>query len=307
MSGKKREMSESGMLVYPQLPVPKPSRDSDRGMRKPKSGGGGGSKVVPVLLVVALLAGAAGGFFVRPMILEDSRIVDAENALAKEKLALAEAQASIAKLQDESKKLDEQRDLLDKQLAAAKQAQDMLADKAADAKKLEGDLAAAKKKLDGTGAGAAVIEGNELRLAINAGSLFKTGDELSSGGMKLLDKVASALKDMPDRQVSVHGHTDDQPPPRPAAPKPSPKGPKDKKDKKDKVAPAREPAPAFATNWELSSARALAVVHYLQDTHKLEAARLSTSAFSQYRPVSKSNKAANRRIELVLTPRPVKK
>lgn len=296
-------MSESGMLVYPQLPVPKQSRESDRKIRKSGGGGGGGgSKVVPVLLVIVLLGGAAAGFFVRPMVMEDARIVDAENALAKEKLALAESQATVTKLQDDSKKLDEQRDLLNKQLEAAKQAQDMLADKAADAKKVEGDLAAAKKKLDATGAGSVAIEGNEVRVTISASNLFKNGDELSSTGTRTLDKVAGALKELADKQIAVHGHTDDQPPPRPKAPK----APKPKKGEK-KEPPPEAPEPAFATNWELSAARALAVVHYLQDTHKIEASRLSTSAFSQYRPVSKSNKAANRRIELVLTPKPVRK
>jgi len=301
MSGKKREMSESGMLVYPKLPIPKQTRDSEpRLPNKPKSGR---SKLVLFLLVLAVLGGAAAGFVVRPLILEDARVVDAENALAKEKLATAEAMAHLGKLQEEAKKLDDQRDLLNKQLEAAKQAQDMVAGKAADASKLKADLDAAKKKLDATGAGTVTIEGTEVRLAIATSTLFKAGDELSPGGAKALDKVAAALKELADKQIAVHGHTDDQPPPKP----PAPKAPK--RDKKDKSPPPPAPAPqpAFATNWELSSGRALAVVHYLQDKHKIEASRLSALAFSQYRPVSKSNRAANRRIEIVLSPKPAKK
>ena len=297
---KKREMSESGMLVYPQLPVPK-QRQSDAKM--PTKPGGGGSKLVPILLVLAVAGGAAGGFFARPYVLEDARVVDAENALAKEKLASAEAAAELAKAREEAKKLDDQRELLDKQVEAAKQAQDMLADKTADQTKIKADLDAAKKKLDATGAGTTTIEGNELHLSIPAGNLFKSGDDLSPAGTKTLDKVAAALKELANQQVSVHGHTDDQPPPKPAAPKP-PK--RDKKDKSPPPPPAA-PAPAFATNWELSAMRALAVIHYLQDQHKIEASRLSAEAYSQYRPVSKSNKAANRRIELVLTAKPAKK
>lgn len=297
MSGKKREMSESGMLVYPKLPVPKPQRESEAKL-PPRSGG---SKVVPVLIVVALLAGAAGGFVARPMILEDERIARAEHALAQEKLATAEAQARIKTLEEDSKKLDEQRDLLNKQLEAAKQAQDMLAGKQADAKQLESDLAATKQKLEATRAGTVTITGHEVHLAISDRALFKSGDDLSAGGTRTLDKVAAALKTLADKQIAVHGHTDDQPPPKPAAPRP-PKG------KKDKKAPPPEPSePEFATNWELSSARALAVVHYFQDKHKLEATRLSAHAFSQYRPVSKTNRAANRRVEIVLTPKPAKR
>lgn len=296
--GKQRgDMSESGLLVYPQLPLPKAHRDSDARVRKTK----GRSKLVPVVVTFALLAGAAGGFYVRPMLVEDSRLVDAQNAVAKERLAVAEAKAQVSKLEDEAKKSGEQSERLAKELEAAKQAQDLLADKAADAKKLEADSAAAKAKLAATGAGSVAIDGTEVHLAIAAGTLFKTDDELSSGGKRTLDKVAVALKELADRQIAVHGHTDDQPPPKPAAPKQS------KKDKKDKLPPPAAPEPAFATNWELSSARALAVVHYLQDVHKIDASRLSTSAFSQYRPVSKSNKGANRRIELVLSPKPVKK
>jgi chemotaxis protein MotB len=56
------------------------------------------------------------------------------------------------------------------------------------------------------------------------------------------------------------------------------------------------------TNWELSAARALTVVHYLQDEAKIDPTRLAAVAFSQYRPVSKQ-RAKNRRIEIVLYPR----
>jgi chemotaxis protein MotB len=294
MSSKKpREMSESGMLVYPKLPVPK--RESEP--RFPTKGSSGGStKLVLFLLFLALAGGAVGGFVVRPMILEDTRLADAQNALAKEKLAVAEGQQNVAKLQDESKKLDEQRELLNQQLEAAKQAQEAFADKAADQTKVKADLDAAKKKLEATGAGTVSIDpGAELRVTIPTATLFKANDELSPAGIKVLDKVAGALKELADKHVAIHGHTDDTPPPKPAAPK----APKPKKGEKP-AAPA--PAePTFATNWELSSARALAVLHYFQDKHKIEATRLSMQAFGQYKPVSKSNKAANRRIELVLT------
>jgi len=58
----------------------------------------------------------------------------------------------------------------------------------------------------------------------------------------------------------------------------------------------------FVTNWELSAARSLTVVHYLQDDAKIDPTRLAAVAFSQYRPVSRS-RAKNRRIEIVLYPR----
>jgi chemotaxis protein MotB len=60
--------------------------------------------------------------------------------------------------------------------------------------------------------------------------------------------------------------------------------------------------PKFPTNWELSAARALTVVHYLQDEAKISPRRLAAVAFGQHRPASKV-KAKNRRIEIVLYPK----
>src|SRR5262249_41896069 len=78
---------------------------------------------------------------------------------------------------------------------------------------------------------------------------------------------------------------------------------KDAKDKKgEKPNDGSDAVLAYITNWELSAARALTVVHYLQDDAKVDPARLAAVAFGQYRPVSK-NRAKNRRIEIVLYPR----
>jgi chemotaxis protein MotB len=107
---------------------------------------------------------------------------------------------------------------------------------------------------------------------------------------------------MSDKQIWVQGHTDDQPIVQP----PAPKTPPLKKGQKPPAAPAAPPGPKFATNWELSAARALTVVHYFQDTSKIDPSRLAALAFGQYRPVS-SNKAYNRRIEIVLYPKPIVK
>ena len=62
----------------------------------------------------------------------------------------------------------------------------------------------------------------------------------------------------------------------------------------------------FPTNWELSTARAAAVVRYLQDNAGIEPQRLTASGFSQFQPVA-TNKTAegrsqNRRIDIILVP-----
>lgn len=143
--------------------------------------------------------------------------------------------------------------------------------------------------------------------------LFPTGEaDLTQSGKDVLGKVGAALKEIGDKQIWVQGHTDDQPilkKPKPPAPEPAKS--KTAKLKKDKTPPRPEPKAKpdtndavlpFVTNWELSAARALTVVHYLQDDAKLDPTRLAAVAFGEYRPVSKT-KAKNRRIEIVLYPR----
>jgi chemotaxis protein MotB len=155
--------------------------------------------------------------------------------------------------------------------------------------------------------------------------LFPTGEaELTPNGKDVLSKVGAALKEIGDKQIWVQGHTDDQPilprkprPPEPPAAaakaakgkppahpaKPDPKAAKvDPKAKPDAKPDTNDAVLAFVTNWELSAARALTVVHYLQDDSKIDPTRLAAVAFGQYRPVSKT-KAKNRRIEIVLYPR----
>lgn len=147
--------------------------------------------------------------------------------------------------------------------------------------------------------------------------LFPTGEaELTPNGKDVLSKVGAALKEIGDKQIWVQGHTDDQPiyPRKPRSEPPSAAAAKSAKGKKDKAAkpdPKAKPETkpdtndavlAFVTNWELSAARALTVVHYLQDDAKIDPTRLAAVAFGQYRPISKT-KAKNRRIEIVLYPR----
>lgn len=64
---------------------------------------------------------------------------------------------------------------------------------------------------------------------------------------------------------------------------------------------------AFADNWELSQARALSVVRFMQDELGFPPDRLAATGFGEYRPVAAGDdevaRALNRRIELKLTER----
>lgn len=107
--------------------------------------------------------------------------------------------------------------------------------------------------------------------------LFSSGSaKLGKEGEAALEKVAGTLKDMKGRMIRVEGHTDSEP------------------------VPADGP---FASNWELSVARAMAVVSYLQ-THGVDPTKLSAAGYGQFQPVAPNDTAEhrslNRRIEIVL-------
>ena len=293
----------SGVMVYPKRPLP--GRDDGPRVRGFTSAGGGNYSNKKIIggVVIAVLLGGIIGFLVRPTHGDEAD-------KAKADLAAAQAAGSAEKARADG---------LDKQLADLKAAKDDsdkkladLSNKAADVDKKSAELDAAQKKIQGAvdkSTGTVTTEGDEIHLKLVDKVLFPTGeDQLTDKGKQVLDKVAAALKEMPDKQIYVQGHTDAQPiyvaakKPEPKA-KPLPKGAKAAPPPKGK--PEDEPPDwiRFHTNWELSAARALEVVHYLQDKDRVDPSRLAAVAFGQYRPISRKDLAANRRIEIVLFPR----
>ncbi|SET78881.1 OmpA/MotB family protein [Stigmatella erecta] len=107
--------------------------------------------------------------------------------------------------------------------------------------------------------------------------LFASGStRVGKEGQEALVKIADALKSVQGRIIRVEGHTDDVP--------------------TDKNGP-------FPSNWELSLARAMAVVRALQDAG-VDPTVLSAAGYGQYQPIaandSAENRSRNRRIEIVL-------
>jgi len=121
----------------------------------------------------------------------------------------------------------------------------------------------------------------QLRVDMVDEILFDSGEaELKPAGKEVLQRLASVLAGS-DRQIRVQGHTDDVP-------------------------IVGRLAETFPTNWELSAARAVNVVRFLQEGASLDPAVLSASALSQYRPRAANDgpegRQKNRRIEIVLEP-----
>lgn len=321
MTRERGPSDDTGMPVYPRLPI-KPSRDSDAKIGGTNAGIGsrlGINKLFAIAIASALIFGGVLGFLLRPRLATDPKVSELSSKLAEsDKAAGTQKQRA---------------DGLDKELDQMRGAKIAAEKKAADAEKAESELAGTKAQIDKAtteakaaqdklartfdkSAGQITIENGELHIAINSSSLFNpTNADLTPAGRGILDKVAVALKDIPERQIVVQGHTDDTPPPLPsAAPAPAKPAPAPAKGASPKkgAAPAKPAAPPpkpaapstppqrFATNWELSAARALSVLHYLQDRGRLDPKRLSALALGQYHPLSKTNRLLNRRIDIVV-------
>ncbi len=122
---------------------------------------------------------------------------------------------------------------------------------------------------------------DQLRVDVADKILFKLGSaELLPGGKEVLDQLGLALSQSPDQLIQVAGHTDDL--------------------------PIKKGSLRYPSNWELSAARALAAVRYLEEVCGIPGEQLKALANGPYHPRvpndSPENRAKNRRIEIFLTP-----
>ena len=148
-------------------------------------------------------------------------------------------------------------------------------------KRLQGELSAQLEPEIHAGSISIKRRGNELVVDVAEQILFDSGQaELNEGGHRVLDELGKSLLALRGYTIQVGGHTDNA---RVTNPQTQQK---------------------FATNWELSAARATDVVRYLEEHGKIPGERLVAAGFSQYRPgasnATAEGRKKNRRIELVL-------
>jgi chemotaxis protein MotB len=105
---------------------------------------------------------------------------------------------------------------------------------------------------------------------------FSTGSaEATSEARRLISTVGETLRRAPNR-IRIEGHTDNRP-----------------------IRTTK-----YESNWELSTARASAVVAYLITEAGIEASRLSAAGYGEFHPLnpndSDEHRARNRRVDLVI-------
>ncbi len=109
--------------------------------------------------------------------------------------------------------------------------------------------------------------------------LFKSGKyEVTSQAKTVLGKVAQVLKNQPDIEFMVEGHTDN----------------------------IAYRSGILLDNWDLSVKRATSVVRILQNQYGLEPAKMAASGRGEYRPLTDNstaeNRALNRRTRILILP-----
>jgi chemotaxis protein MotB len=134
-----------------------------------------------------------------------------------------------------------------------------------------------------------MIDSGKLKVEIRNGlMLVKLADnilfdpgrtDLKPAGKEAIKEVATILAGISGRKFQVAGHTDNKP---------------------------LGHHGAFKSNWELSTARAVQVVHFMIDEGGMPGERLSAAGFADQLPVasndSEEGRQQNRRIEIVLLP-----
>ena len=188
-----------------------------------------------------------------------------QNSIAANNALLKEIALRKTELQSRSERVDQLEEMIQNQ----KQALDELKERLSDA------------LLNFEGKGLTVEQRNgKVYVSMENKLLFKSGRwDIEPEGKEALKELATVLEENPDIAILIEGHTDNVPF--------SPKG-------------------QLESNWDLSTKRATAVINILLENDNILAENLTAAGSSGFVPIapnsSAEGRAANRRIEVVLSP-----
>ncbi|MEJ2199387.1 MAG: OmpA family protein, partial [Desulfuromonadales bacterium] len=179
----------------------------------------------------------------------------------------AEAGTAMAEMRQEIDRLINDNNLLQQQLEAELQAREArLAEVQSTYDELVGKLEQEIER------GEVRISELKGKLTVNVVDkiLFDSGKaELKSAGIKVLQQIGDILNSAVDKNIQVEGHTDNVP-------------------------ISGSLATKYPSNWELSTARATTVLHFLQDRVGVSGERLSAVGYGEYQPIASNSTAQGR-------------
>lgn len=184
---------------------------------------------------------------------------------------LAEANTSLARALEQNQQDNDQITTLKTQVAELEKNKEMAGQLATG---LEAEMRAGLESKDVT------ISQLQSKLTVNILDrvMFDSGEAmLKPDGEAVMRKIATILIQHPELKIHVIGHTDN--------------------------VPIRS---RFASNWELSTARALAAVHFLTEKAAVNPHRVGAVGYGEYRPLADNataeGRAKNRRIAITILP-----
>lgn len=216
-----------------------------------------------------------------------------QNSLAQEEIArnqqqlrateqeLESAKIQVEEIQNELMNLEARKQALQRNLAESQEQMATLRNIEAETKRRNEIYAQFVNRLQ------TMIDGGQLTVSIEQGRivinlpnnvLFNSGSaNLNPAGKEALGQIATVLSQFSDRRFQIEGHTDNRP-----------------------IKSAR-----FPSNWELSTSRALTVVHLLTDMGVIPE-NISAAGFGEFRPRAENEtdegRQLNRRIEIIMMP-----
>jgi chemotaxis protein MotB len=195
------------------------------------------------------------------------------------KLQLQMKENELRKLEEELNAKKATLDILSKELESrekrVKELEEILAKQEAMVKALQEKVANALLGFKDKGLTVEQRNG-KVYVSMEAKLLFPSGSTtIEPEGRKALIELAKVLQEQKDLEILVEGHTDT-----------------------DAMKASSHPR----DNWELSALRATSVVKLMLENSKMDPKTITAAGRSEYLPADPSNKAKNRRIEIILIP-----
>ncbi|WP_457745642.1 OmpA family protein [Sulfurimonas sp.] len=213
--------------------------------------------------------------------LQDEQINAQKIEISKNLEEIAKTKDELAKLNENKAALEEEYNNTQELLNASQSKLETMSQIEAETKKRNEIYARFVNQLQ------KMIDAGQLSVSIEKGRivinlpdnvLFKTGHaSVNAEGQKVLQEIAGVLKEFKDRKFQVEGHTDNVP-----------------------MKSARYPS-----NWELSTARALNVVHLMVE-EGMDPKNISAAGYGEFQPRADNEtpegRKLNRRIEIIMLP-----
>jgi len=217
----------------------------------------------------------------RTISLQEEQINAQKIEISKNKEEIAKTKAELEELNANKAALEEEYKNTQELLNASQSKLEKMAQIEAETKKrneIYARFVSQLQKMIDAGQLSVSIEKGRIVINLPDNVLFKTGHaNVNAEGQKVLKEIANVLKEFKDRRFQVEGHTDNVP-----------------------IKSAKYPS-----NWELSTARALNVVHLMVE-EGMDPKNISAAGYGEFQPRADNERPEgrklNRRIEIIMLP-----